>query len=103
LYPFPNNRAGYGVPSSNKILSLLNGDPVESKKAIHAKKSHTITDSFIIPKGARRRAKVYHKNDQMVVKTQSVKFKRNLKVKRPDDVSQSTVIFGKTAYEIVWN
>ena len=102
LYPYPNNHMGYGVPSCTKILSLLNYEDVNQNVVIKAKKKHVISDSFVIPKGARKRVTVYHKLGFTVLKKQSVKLKKNIRILRKEEATQSTVIAGKEVYEIVW-
>ena len=93
---------GYGVPSCTKILSLLNYEDVNQNVVIKAKKKHVISDSFVIPKGARKRVTVYHKLGFTVLKKQSVKLKKNIRILRKEEATQSTVIAGKEVYEIVW-
>lgn len=101
LYPFPNNHTGYGVPSCMKILELLNGSEIKQIESIHSKKSYTLTNTseFI---ATNKRAAVYHKVQWKVLRTQSLKMKRKLKIMQPEGTTQSTVIIGKEAYEIIW-
>ncbi|MFT5955013.1 MAG: subtilisin family serine protease [Cyclobacteriaceae bacterium] len=101
LYPYGNNYIGYGVPSAERILQLL-----ENQDA----------DNDINVSAAKRRLKlkldrnnplvsIYQKNQlNEVQEFSSRKVKgRKLKVKQLDSCISTTVIIGDEVFEILWD
>ena len=101
LYPYGNNHMGYGVPKVSRLLKLMNNEPLENlfvvdstNRSLYKIDKPTLSESISI----------FHKNENSeVIQQQSFVHKKELlKVKRPDDCKQSTVLIGDRAYEIYW-
>jgi subtilisin family serine protease len=99
LYPFPNNLTGYGVPTCDRLSNLLNGTFKTNTPKETTKRSYSINLSG---SSWRKRATVYHKQYWRVIHTDYPKLKNKLRIKRPKDVNQSTVLLGNQALEIMW-
>jgi subtilisin family serine protease len=103
LYPYANNLTGYGVPSSRRVLEFLRGVSPDSIESLHSKgNAYSLRLDASVANSQKLKATIYHKKGWVVTKTEHKKFRKLLRLKRPGDVTQSTILIGKKAFEIFW-
>jgi subtilisin family serine protease len=101
LFPYPNNYAGNGIPSSKKLLSLLEKKVTEALLTIHAK-NDALKIALVDEK--KSKATLYHKVGWTVLMKESVWSKSGaLKVRRFNKCQQTTIVLKNEVTEIFWN
>ncbi|XOV93776.1 MAG: S8 family serine peptidase [Bacteroidota bacterium] len=102
LYPFPNNYLGYGVPLCENILKILDRKESNIKRPeIVRSNGNQIKLNITVETN---RLILLHKNaDQFVIKRNVLKpRKSNIRIKRYQGASQTTMIYDQSAKEIIW-
>ncbi len=104
LYPYPNNHLGYGVPTAPRILELLQKKSIPSMVMYAAKGDHFSLNvgAFGAGVSANVKATVYHKSGWYVIKKETIRGSKKLRIDRPEGCDQSTVVIGTQAIEIQW-
>ena len=102
LYPYPNNYLGFGVPQCENILKILKGqsNEIDRSEVIRTKKNSIRVPVLLME----NRVVLFHKNnDHHVVRRVVLKpEKKSVKVKRAQLAVQTTLIFDRSAKEIIW-
>lgn len=102
FYPYGNNYVGYGVPDCHKILGILQGKEYTSlkPKTIYTKKKSIKVRAAMDGKTV----VIYHKkNPQIVDHRKFLRPKKNLiNIKRPPQITHSTLLIEKSIIEIFW-
>ncbi|MDH5610033.1 MAG: S8 family serine peptidase, partial [Cyclobacteriaceae bacterium] len=102
LYPYGNDRLGYGVPRCDVLWQLLTGHTVEGAgpQVVHAD-----NDRFVIRQQWERNYIVaYHKGHDFHVLAREV-FRptgERLRVRRFNGAGQTTLLIGDKVMEIIW-
>jgi hypothetical protein len=99
LYPYGNNYVGYGVPKASRLLRILAGEQLEKppvKMQSGRKSKLEIPDeiNYVV---------VLHKVGHEVREREVKRPKgTKIKIKKPKDVTASTVLLGNDSVEIIW-
>jgi subtilisin family serine protease len=103
LYPYGNNYIGYGVPQADRALKLLENENISFGNTIKKEVSSRKV-KFKLPNEAPTAGILFHKkNETIVVKQQEINLiKRRFKMKRPANVSHTTLSVGSVVVEFVW-
>ncbi len=100
FYPYGNNYVGYGTPTCSRLWQLMNNEEVDTPKTITTSRNQTtIKEEFEV-----RSIVIYHKKGKHTVQERIYlkPSKDKIKIKRPDGISQSSVLIGKKIVEIIW-
>ncbi|WP_421876105.1 S8 family serine peptidase [Marinoscillum sp.] len=100
FYPYPNNYLGYGVPTCKELMKVYDQEPRDSPETRQVHKKTTIIP---VPKSTKY-VVAFHKRDSRIVLSQEV-FRspgKKVKIKRPEGVSQTSVLLGHDIVEIFW-
>lgn len=101
LFPYPNNYAGNGIPSSKKLLSLLEKKETDAPLVNHSK--NDVLKIALVDE-EKTKATLYHKAGWIVLKKESLLSKSGvLKIRRFNKCQQTTVVLKNEVTEIFWS
>lgn len=103
FYPYGNNHVGYGVPDCEKLMTLLanKNAKLDSPQLIEtSKKKIKVVGDF-----SHQTVVIFHKKNQwLVFEKLLIKPKKNhVKVKKPKNVNQTSILVGGKVTEIAWH
>lgn len=99
FYPYPNNYLGYGVPTCSNVLQVLEGKETPAPKTVRVHK-----DKYVLRGRFDKYLVAFHKKDNRNVIDRSVyrPLGKKVKVKKPDEATQTSLLMGKKVLEIFW-
>ncbi len=100
LASVPNNFMGYGVPDSRQLLRRILDQPAASVPTSILR----TRENSVFLSGANEAVVVYHKTSPIVVHSETVinDTENGIKLYRPKNVKQTTVVYSDKIVEIIW-
>ncbi len=99
FYPYPNNYLGYGVPTCEALLEVYHGSPRQLPDSKHTKKNSL---TLSVPSSSNLTIAFHKKDDTHVLHRTVYRQKKKIKLKKPEGVTRTSVLFGQKVVEVFW-